>query len=298
MKRKYLFILMAAALVMGFAACSEDDDANDNNAISIIDLSTITSDLTLKDGDVVTGKLTGNVKITIADGATVTLQDATIVGINRDSGFSKHAGITCDGDATIVLADNTTNIVNTFQFGYPCIYVPKDKTLTIKGNGKLETKIPNKWDAAGIGAGVGLSCGNIYIQGGTIEATGNAGIGNAYQSSCGDIIISAGTVIASSPNGAAIGSSNGRNIGNIVIGRDVTRVVATTWDLSDKPIKRTPGSGYGVATIDFGFTELPKENKSDTDVYLDLKLKLEKRVVDGGGHQWIIYNPTKYTPAQ
>ena len=31
MKRKFLFLLMAAALVMGFAACSEDDEPNKND---------------------------------------------------------------------------------------------------------------------------------------------------------------------------------------------------------------------------------------------------------------------------
>ena len=48
-----------------------------------------------------TGILGGNYKISIADGATVVLRDAVINGTN--SSEYNWAGITCLGDATIVL---------------------------------------------------------------------------------------------------------------------------------------------------------------------------------------------------
>ena len=63
---------------------------------SEIPLSKVTSDYVAKDGDVLTGTLGKNVKISIADGATVTLKDATINGVNSDS--YRWAGITCEGE--------------------------------------------------------------------------------------------------------------------------------------------------------------------------------------------------------
>ena len=47
-----------------------------------IDLSTITSNYTAKNGEILTGTLGSNVKISIADGAKVTLKDVTINGVD------------------------------------------------------------------------------------------------------------------------------------------------------------------------------------------------------------------------
>ena len=170
------------------------------------DLSTINANYTAQNGETLTGTLASNVKISIAAGATVTLNNVTINGTN-DSNY-KWAGITCLGDATIILSG--TNTVTGFYNEYPGIYVPEGKKLTIKGSGSL-TASSNGY-GAGIGGCWGISCGNIEIQDGVITATGGygcAGIGSGNGSACGTITISGGTVTATGGNsGAGIGSGN------------------------------------------------------------------------------------------
>ena len=182
-----------------------------------------TPTLTLQDGQLVTGSLVRTtdahkVKVTIADGATVTLSGATIDGKaeNTSSDFSSAwAGITCEGDATILLTG--ANTVTNFHSDYPAIFVPKGKTLTIGGSGSL-TASNTYYDAtgsgAGIGGGYGMACGNIAITGGTVTAKGgfsSAAIGGGLGASCGSITISGGTVTATAATtdgGAGIGSGN------------------------------------------------------------------------------------------
>ena len=168
-----------------------------------------------QDGDVLTGELDVTnhpVKISIADGATVTLNYVTINGVNNES--YPWAGITCEGDATIIL--NGTNTVKGFKSGYPGIYVPENKTVTIQGT--LSDKLTannNGEGAAGIGGGYQLPCGNIVIEGGTITANGGSlgsGIGSGQFSGnegCGSIIISGGKVEASGGIGCGFGSDCG-----------------------------------------------------------------------------------------
>lgn len=169
------------------------------------DLATITANYEAKDGDILTGTLGSNVKISIADGAKVTLKDVTINGVNNWS--CEWAGITCEGDATITLEG--TNTVKGFRGQYPGIYVPEDKTLTIEGEGSLNASGNGR--STGIGGGFYRHCGNIVINGGNITATGgnyNAGIGggegeegDSYR--CGSITINGGTVTATGGDGAA-----------------------------------------------------------------------------------------------
>ncbi|MBR5550267.1 MAG: hypothetical protein IKU71_11155, partial [Kiritimatiellae bacterium] len=61
---KKLLILLAVA--MGIAT---------STFAALVDLSTVTAHTKLNDGDVATGTLGGNYKISIADGATVTLSN-------------------------------------------------------------------------------------------------------------------------------------------------------------------------------------------------------------------------------
>ena len=198
-----------------------------------IDLSTVTADTTVADGYTITGTLGANVKISIADGATVTLKDVTINGINSGDSY-KWAGLTCAGDATITLEG--TNTVKGFWKYYPGLFVPKGKTLTIKGSGSLTA------DSNGRGAGIGGcyaddyihiskeegSCGTIVIEGGTITATGGyaAGIGCGYYSDCDGVTIKGGTVTAiSGVCAAGIGSCQGGYCGPISItGGTVTAI--------------------------------------------------------------------------
>ena len=174
-----------------------------------IDLSTVTTDITVPNGFTLTGTLDGAHKISIADGATVTLDNVTIEGVHSD--WYQYAGITCLGNATIILKDGTTNTVNGNAGGYPGIQAgAAGKTLTIKGTGSLNAS--SGGSGAGIGGGYNIACGNIEIQNGNINATGGnnaAGIGGGGNNygDCGTIVISGGTVNATGGNnGAGIGS--------------------------------------------------------------------------------------------
>ncbi|MCR4959312.1 MAG: hypothetical protein K6B13_12035 [Prevotella sp.] len=152
-------------------------------------LNYLSSDFTAQDGDVLERALFDeDCMITISDGATVTLQDASI---NYENAFTSgtHAGITCLGDTTIIL--DGTSFVRSFGSGYPAIKPGgMGSTLTIKGSGKLQAYGAD--NAAAIGGSSNLSCGNILISGGTVEATGGTAapaIGNYGINSCGTITI-------------------------------------------------------------------------------------------------------------
>ena len=100
-----------------------------------ITLNSNTGEVTLQDGDVLTGTGGQNTRVKIAEGATVTLSGVNITAIANISIY-QWAGITCLGNATIVLAEGTTNSV---KGGYLSsgIYVPDGKTLTLQGSGTL-----------------------------------------------------------------------------------------------------------------------------------------------------------------
>ena len=194
-----------------------------------IDLSTVTEDITIEDGLTVTGELSAKVKISIADGATVTLDGITIMGV---TGLHEYewAGINCLGDATIILKDGTENTVKGFNESYPGILIPSGKTLTIKGEtkgtGTLSTS--SNGEAAGIGGGWFIGCGNINIEGGVITASGGqgaAGIGGGYHASCGNITITTGVTQVTATKGAgannSIGAGNDGTCGTVTIGGTV-----------------------------------------------------------------------------
>ena len=212
------------------------------------DLSTLTTHYTAQDGDVLTGTLGANVKISIAAGATVMLQDVTINGKNLT--ICRWAGITCLGDATIILKG--TNTVKGFEANYPGIYVPEGSTLTIRGSGSLDAS-SNRY-AAGIGSGdyfFELHCGNIVIEGGTINATGgahSAGIGSARETRCGNITIEGGTITAKG-GCAGIGSGSRGSCGNITITNGVTSVTAIKGEESDNSIGAGFQGSCGTVTI-------------------------------------------------
>ena len=189
------------------------------NQYNIVNLASLTGDYEAQNNDVLTGTLDAEnypVKISIAAGATVTLNGATINGTHNPSSY-KWAGITCLGDATIILSG--TNTVKGFNEDYPGVYVPEGYTLTIQGTGSL-TASSNGW-GAGIGGGYNISCGNIVINGGNIVVTGGsyaAGIGGDYKGSCGNITISGGSITANGGvSGAGIGTGREGNCGSITI---------------------------------------------------------------------------------
>ena len=187
---------------------------------------------TLHYGDVVIGKLQTNVILEIADGATITLRNATINPGSPKYAHDGHSGIHCKGSATILLEGS--NYVYPYG-GYAAgIFVEKGGalyggdgyitykpyTLTIDAApgasvAKLDVIASN---GAAIGAGHKYyknilsshhSCGSIVINGGEIFAYSNqgAGIGGSHETSCGDITINGGKVTAKSNSySAAIGS--------------------------------------------------------------------------------------------
>lgn len=217
-----------------------------------VDLSTKNTAYTAQNGQTLTGTLGSNVKISIANGATVILNNVNINGTNNS--IYNYAGITCEGDATIILSG--TNSVKGFYSYYPGIYVPENKTVTIQGSGSLNAS--SNGSGAGIGGGNGFNCGNITITGGNITATGGngrPGIGGGTVA-CGNITITGGTITATGGNAAAgIGGSNTGNCGDITITSGVTRVTATKGNnISPNSI----GAGaYGTCgTVTFGTQQM------------------------------------------
>ena len=179
----------------------------------VIDLADLTTDYEARNGDILTGTLGNPVKITIADGAVITLKDVTINGIDEKK--YQWAGLTPVGDATIVLEGS--NKVKGFNQDYPGIFAAVGHMLTLTGSGSLESS--SNGGGAGIGGGAvvsvtesaenPISCGDITIRQATITAIGGergAGIGGGTNASCGDITIESGHVTASSErNSAGIG---------------------------------------------------------------------------------------------
>lgn len=145
----------------------------------------------------VTGKatITGSpensyLQINLKDGADVTLKDVNI---------EKHySPITCEGNVTIKLSGT-----NKITGGNGTLSVSgKNSTLTIKevspSGGSLELKTSDKYSPSALsledGANLIIESGNITADASTSELSGNsaAGIGG----SCGDITINGGTIIA------------------------------------------------------------------------------------------------------
>ncbi|MBO7119885.1 MAG: InlB B-repeat-containing protein [Bacteroidaceae bacterium] len=232
----------------------------------VTDLSTITENFVAPDGEILTGTLdTGQhpVKISIADGARVTLDGATIHGVNLAS--CPWAGLTCEGNGTLILAEGTTSEIEGFHDNYPGIFVPAGKTLTIRGDGSLIAYCYNSIHyIGGFGAGIGggariPDCGNINIEGGNIKAYGNgsaAGIGGGVGKACGDITISGGTVYAKGGTRApGIGCGETYyegdvpgSCGNITITNGVTSVTALSTT-GNNSIGTGGGGTCGTVTI-------------------------------------------------
>ena len=217
----------------------------------VLDLTAVNGETEIEDGVIAKGELAGNYKVTIADGATVTLKDVIINASGASSGSTYWAGITCEGDATIILEGENT--VKSFNEYFAGIFVPAGKTLTIKGEGKL-TAVGGRMGGAGIGAGSGTgavrSCGNIVVDGGEISATGGAfggaGIGGGLSSACGDISVEFGTVRIVATGGAGakpIGAGNCGDCGDVTVVRGLySRTADNTRTISHE----APPDGFGA----------------------------------------------------
>ena len=98
------------------------------------------------------------------EGSTVTLYNVNLQG-----------RITCRGNATIILADGTTNTLTGASNG-PALLVDPGKTLTIKGTGTLNATGANNSPAIGADYYNSNSCGDITIES-TVHLTATAGEG-------------------------------------------------------------------------------------------------------------------------
>lgn len=238
MKKRNSILTMTIAFAMAvpsaFALASlfEVKDVKQVHATGTVDLSTLTGDYVAQDGDILTGTLGGLYKISIADKAIVTLKNATINGTQDAS--SNFAGITCLGDSTIILEGDNTAV----GFGpyYPGIFIPKNKTLTIKEKteapGSL-TAHSSKLTAPAIGSGGLSECnegGNLIVDSGTLNLSSKsraACIGTTDSGSFGNITINGGTINGQTKNHAAvIGSGCPGTFGDITInGGNITAEV-------------------------------------------------------------------------
>ena len=223
-----------------------------------IDLSTITTDYVIPDGATLTGTLQNNVVLTVADNATITLSNVDI-NWNKTWTGGEHAGITCD-NATIILAECTTNKIRGFLDGTPGVRVRPGKTITIQGTGTLYAA--TNGGAAAIGSGYGpqnssaRDGGNIVILDGTIFATGGnlgAGIGSGGRSKVGNITIQGG-IITATGGGSAAGIGCGQTkqsdwkaqCGNITITNGVKYLKATKGSGAAHSIGKGNNSGTAV----------------------------------------------------
>lgn len=221
-----------------------------------VDLATKTADFEVQDCEALSGTLnvsTTPIKVTVADGATVTLENMTIEGVHGTTAEYKHAGLSFEGDGTLILRG--VNIVKGFNLAYPGIHVKPGKTLTIKGDGKLTASSGEKNGTdrygSGIGGGYEIACGNIVIESGTIIADGGksaAGIGGGNKGACGDITIHGGDITATNEGygGAVIGCT-----GFNAIGGDITITGGKiTAEVKGNNLGIGIGSGSGeLATI-------------------------------------------------
>lgn len=194
------------------------------------DLATLDADYEAQNGDMLIGKLGESHKISIATGATVTLNGASINYDDTPALSGSFAGITCLGNATIIVSG--TNYVKGFSSGYPGIFVLSGSTLTITGDGTLFAE--GHEHGAGIGSGRSdiadvKNCGNIIIQGGTIWGTGGTG--------------------AAGIGSGAGADENPSTCGNITIKNSVTQVDATPGSGAE-PIGRGDHSTCGTVTIE------------------------------------------------
>ncbi len=226
--------LHASAASDGIFVSDYNSGMKSYTMLSHVNLANVTTAYTAQTYDCLYGTLGSEAQISIADNAVVWLGG---VSINADGAMTgEYAGITCLGNATINLADGTTNTVRGMRglfYEYSGIFVPHNDTgegddeytLTIRGTGTLNAF--GGQNSAGIGANSRYDSGNIVIAGGIINATGGgnaAGIGSSYVSTsdrkytCGNITISGGTVEATGGvNAAGIGSGNHGNCGDITI---------------------------------------------------------------------------------
>ena len=185
--------------------------------------------LFLNDSEIeITGTGGPNTRLYIAHEGTVTLRDVNITNIDAANHWP---AIYCSRDVTIILEGK--NKVYSGHASYPAIEIVAGKTLTIIGDGSLDARSPygSPGGGAAIGGEVQSKCGNIIIEGGTIDArsgTEGAGIGGGggsidnNKSHCGYIAIGMGVKSVTASGGFnAIGAGYSGSCGTVTIGGNV-----------------------------------------------------------------------------
>jgi hypothetical protein len=148
----------------------------------------------------------------------LTLKDLHLSGYTRDNCYSPIvlSDIWNQQPVTITLVSSNSLVScnDPRNFHYAGIFVPQNRKLTINGDGYLYVK-GNSGAAIGGLDDAGSyphneSCGEIYIEGGIIDARGSSSaIGCCYSGSCGKVKISGGTVFALAGYGQALGEGGG-----------------------------------------------------------------------------------------
>ncbi len=248
-----------------------------------------TSDLTAVGGNILIGST--NYTVTIADGANVTLNNATI-----------NSGVICAGSATITLVG--TNSVTGASQKAGIQVGGSNTTLTIKGNGSLTAN--GGQYSAGIGLsrawGVDATGGDILIEGGNITANGSvndkwgAGIGTGVifggTATLGTITIKGGSVKAtgsSEADGIGTGYTYGgctNTIGTVTIYDGIDMVDASSIKDFNNVIYMHGETNVTANKIDY-FTIIEDGNrrviapKDDTDYTITIANGIEHGTLTG-----------------
>ncbi|MBR6176379.1 MAG: hypothetical protein IKQ70_00685 [Bacteroidales bacterium] len=205
---------------------------------NIVDLSTLTANYEAQDNDILTGKLSTKLYISIAPDATVTLRNATISDDDRENFMFQHdflPSIKCLGNATIIIEDGTNNLVRSSGKQNAGIQIGKAGTkLIIKGGPEGTGKLEVIGSGAGIGAGPDEGdydeYGDIEINGGIITVKADerfAGIGAGHTANCGNIIINGGNIsVTGGLVASAIGAGSASNCKDITINGGTISAVA------------------------------------------------------------------------
>lgn len=189
----------------------------------IINLSELTADYIAQDGDVLTG--TTGYSIQIAADATITLSDVTITNYRKSPiECLGNATINIKDGTVNTLRDSDED---SYSYGRPALaFGPSGTTLTINGNTGRLIAIGGRFSSA-IGCRDNrVAYGGLIINGGVISAHGNSnytsGIGavgadDSHGSSCGDITINGGTINVAASDGIGIGAAGSNSCGAITI---------------------------------------------------------------------------------
>lgn len=167
----------------------------------------------------------------------------------------------------IVLRDGSSATItlvgdNTIRAGWEncAIQVRETASLTIDGEGTLNASINNGGNAAYcavIGGHFGESCGDITINGGTINAESRsssaAAIGTASwngEGSCGTIALNGGVINANAIGGATRSDAVVTGNGKAVVHTDTSRLKANTGGFNGIIWDGDRGTVYGNAVAD------------------------------------------------